>query len=111
MSARLPTSRRAYDATNVSDGNGTMVTPALLPKACERALKLAFSLTCSVDVYQLQYETVGARGESTTASGALMVPTGIGSRCQGPRPILLYAHGASTRSGPGRKTSVASASA
>jgi pimeloyl-ACP methyl ester carboxylesterase len=63
----------------------------------QELLKLAFSLTCSIDVYQLQYETVGARGESTTASGALMVPTGTGSRCQGPRPILLYAHGASTR--------------
>ena len=62
----------------------------------QELLKLAFSPTCSVDVYQLQYDTVGAQSESTTASGALMIPSGLDSRCQSPRPILLYAHGTST---------------
>ena len=56
-------------------------------------VELTFSPTCSVDVYQLQYETVGGKGEATTASGALMIPTGSNAECQGPRPILLYAHG------------------
>ncbi len=56
-------------------------------------IKLAFSPTCSVDTYHLEYDTVGARGEATTASAALMIPTGSHQRCQGPRPIVLYAHG------------------
>lgn len=59
-------------------------------------LKLAFSPPCSVDVYHMQYETVGGQGEATTASGALMVPGGVDPSCQGARPILLYAHGTST---------------
>lgn len=59
-------------------------------------LKLAFSPVCSVDVYHLQYETVGGKGEATTASGALMVPGGVDPSCTGTRPIVLYAHGTST---------------
>jgi hypothetical protein len=54
---------------------------------------LAYNPSCSVDVYQLQYYTVGGKGEMTTASGALMVPTGTAAACQGPRPIVEYAHG------------------
>jgi len=56
----------------------------------------AFLPVCSVDVYHLEYETVGGQGEATTASGALMVPRGIGSACIGSRPVVLYAHGTST---------------
>src|SRR5439155_142236 len=37
-----------------------------------------------------------ARGEATTASAALMIPSGSHPRCQGPRPIALYAHGKRT---------------
>lgn len=59
-------------------------------------LKLAFTPVCSVTVYHLQYETVGGQSEATTASGALMVPGGLGSSCTGARPIVLYAHGTST---------------
>jgi len=56
-------------------------------------IKRVFAPHCSVDVYQLQYGTVGARAEPTTGTGALMVPSGPNGRCQGPRPIVLYAHG------------------
>ena len=56
-------------------------------------LSLAYTPKCSLDVYQLTYETVGGKGEAATASGALMVPTGTDPSCQGPRPILVYAHG------------------
>lgn len=49
------------------------------------------TLPCGVDVYKIQYYTQGGAGETTTSSGALMVPTGTG--CTGPRPIVLYAHG------------------
>jgi hypothetical protein len=58
-------------------------------------LKLAFNPLCTVDVYHMQYETVGGQGEATTASGALMVPGGLDPSCQGARPVVLYAHGTS----------------
>jgi hypothetical protein len=51
---------------------------------------------CRVDVHQLQYHTVGPQGEDTIASGAMMVPAGTDSSCQGDRPVLLYAHGTSS---------------
>jgi hypothetical protein len=59
-------------------------------------VSLALSPTCVVDAYQLQYQTVGAKGESVTASGALMIPAGTDANCSGPRPIVMYAHGTST---------------
>jgi hypothetical protein len=51
---------------------------------------------CDVLMYHIEYETVGGAGEPTTASAALMVPTGLGKGCTGPRPIVMYAHGTST---------------
>ena len=56
-------------------------------------LSLAYTPKCSLDVYQLSYETVGGQNEPATASGALMVPTGSDPSCQGPLPIVVYAHG------------------
>ena len=51
---------------------------------------------CDFAMYKIEYATVGAEGEATTASGALMAPTGAGAECTGSRPIVLYAHGTST---------------
>jgi dipeptidyl aminopeptidase/acylaminoacyl peptidase len=59
-------------------------------------LKLAFTPLCTVNVYHMEYETVDGQGQATTASGAVMVPAGLDSSCQGARPVLLYAHGTST---------------
>ena len=59
-------------------------------------LKLTFAPFCSVDVYHMEYATVGGQGEPTTASGAIMVPGGVDPSCQGARPVVLYAHGTST---------------
>jgi hypothetical protein len=60
-------------------------------------LAVAGAPTCGVDFYYIEYNTVGGAGEKTTASGALMVPTGpAASGCSGPRPIILYAHGTQT---------------
>ena len=56
-------------------------------------LQLTFSPTCSITVYHMEYETVGGAGEATTASGALMVPSGSSSGCQGAHPVVEYAHG------------------
>ena len=59
-------------------------------------LTLSGTPLCDIAIYHLEYATVGAKNEATTASGALMVPTGVDERCRGDRPILLYAHGTST---------------
>ncbi|MBV9344251.1 MAG: prolyl oligopeptidase family serine peptidase [Gammaproteobacteria bacterium] len=56
-------------------------------------LQFALAPTCSVDTYHVEYMTVGARGEPATASAALMIPTGSDPVCQGPHPVVLYAHG------------------
>jgi pimeloyl-ACP methyl ester carboxylesterase len=56
-------------------------------------LELAGTPQCGFDVHYIDYATVGAQGESTTATGALMVPNGTAAPCGGARPIVLYAHG------------------
>ncbi len=61
--------------------------------AGQQLLAIAGPPTCGVDVHYIQYGTVGGKGERTSASGALMIPTGAAPQCSGPRPILLYAHG------------------
>ncbi|MGH8218428.1 MAG: alpha/beta hydrolase family protein [Steroidobacteraceae bacterium] len=62
----------------------------------QELLTLAYSPACTVNVYHIEYETVGGQGEPATATGALMVPSGSASACRGPRPIVLYAHGTTT---------------
>jgi poly(3-hydroxybutyrate) depolymerase len=61
-----------------------------------QVLTLAGNPPCDVRSYHLEYNTLGGAGEATTASGALMVPSGTDAACQGARPIVLYAHGTST---------------
>lgn len=56
-------------------------------------LRVAGAPTCSVDVYRYEYNTIGARGEPATASGALMVPRGDDARCSQPNPIVVGLHG------------------
>ena len=56
-------------------------------------LEVTGAPTCGVDFYYIRFWTVGAVGEVTESSGALMVPTGAAPACSGPRPIVLYAHG------------------
>jgi hypothetical protein len=59
-------------------------------------LTLSGAPVCDILMYDIQYQTVGGANEPTTASAALMVPTGLGANCTGARPIVLYAHGTST---------------
>jgi alpha/beta superfamily hydrolase len=56
-------------------------------------LELIVAPKCGIDVYQVRYNTVDPGGAATTASGAMMIPTGADPACQGPRPVVLYAHG------------------
>ncbi len=54
---------------------------------------------CDVKVEKVTYQTVGAAGERTMATAALMLPSGTTADCTGNRPILLYAHGTTTDKG------------
>jgi hypothetical protein len=66
---------------------------ALLTAKSASLLQLAGTPVCGVDVQYIKYGTVGGAGESTDASGVLMVPTGSNAKCTGARPIVVYAHG------------------
>jgi acetyl esterase/lipase len=73
------------------------LTPAAFQAAAPAPLfQVAGVPKCTVSFKYFQYGTVGAVGEQTTASGGIMVPSGADAACQGPRPVLLYAHGTST---------------
>ena len=48
---------------------------------------------CTVSVYYMRYNTVGGAGETTNASGAIMLPSGADAACSGARPVVLYSHG------------------
>ncbi|MCG3873827.1 hypothetical protein [Psychrobacter sp. Ps7] len=54
---------------------------------------------CGIKIEKVSYPTVGAAGERTNATAALMLPSGDSADCQGDRPILLYAHGTTTDKG------------
>ncbi|MGE6359653.1 alpha/beta hydrolase family protein [Psychrobacter glacincola] len=54
---------------------------------------------CDIKIEKVSYPTIGAAGERTNATAALMLPSGDSADCQGDRPILLYAHGTTTDKG------------
>lgn len=62
-------------------------------------LQVLGNAVCGVDVRRIEYVTIGGAGESTTATAAIMVPTGTAANCTGARPIVLYAHGTTTDRG------------
>ena len=64
--------------------------------ANQQLLSLSGAPACDILMYDIKYETVGGANEPTTASAALLVPTGLGANCTGARPIVLYAHGTTT---------------
>ena len=78
----------------------TVTAPSLLLQlniaTNQQLLSLSGTPVCDILIYNIQYATVGGANEATTASGALMVPTGLGANCTGARPIVLYAHGTTT---------------
>ena len=70
------------------------LTPAAFQQAAPASLfQVAGVPKCTVSFNYFQYGTVGGVGEKTKASGGIMVPSGANPDCQGPRPVLLYAHG------------------
>jgi hypothetical protein len=66
------------------------------PLTGAQLLEITGNPLCGVDAYYVKFWTVGAAGETTESSGALMVPTGAAPKCSGPRPIVEYAHGTQT---------------
>lgn len=84
-----PTKVGSYSANDVL----ARVAPSLNG---ELILNLAGSPTCGIDVYSFHYHTLGGANEATTASSALLTPTGADPACHGPRPLVVYAHGTST---------------
>jgi acetyl esterase/lipase len=75
----------------------TQLTPAAFQAAAPASLfQVAGVPKCTVTFNYFQYGTVGGKGEATTASAGLMVPSGADPACTGPRPVLLYAHGTTT---------------
>ena len=62
----------------------------------QQLLTLGGTPFCDVLSFRIRYATVGGANEYSTASGALMMPTGTDPRCRGARPLLLYAHGTTT---------------
>ena len=104
VSALLPSS-------SPSTGRGSLlVTPPALVKMLnagdlllelslannQQLLSLGGTPVCDIAIHKIQYRTVGGTNEATTASGALMIPTGLASQCRGARPMVLYAHGTSS---------------
>lgn len=73
----------AFTAEQINTGFGlnTTATPAA---------------KCDIKIEKINYPTLGAAGERTNATAALMLPSGDSADCQGDRPILLYAHGTTT---------------
>ncbi len=54
---------------------------------------LAGTPKCGIDLRSINYHTIGGQGEATNATAAIMVPSGTDPSCNGPLPIVLYAHG------------------
>ncbi|HEY7639365.1 MAG TPA: hypothetical protein VH814_06540 [Steroidobacteraceae bacterium] len=59
----------------------------------QQLLDLIVDPKCGIDIHHVEYNTVDPTGAATTASAAMFIPTGADPVCQGPRPIVLYAHG------------------
>ncbi|WP_374584543.1 alpha/beta hydrolase family protein [Pseudoduganella sp.] len=76
------------------------IAPAMLAEALDKAgdalAEVAGKPRCTITTYSLRYSTIGGGGEPTDASTALILPSGSDPLCQGPRPVLLYAHGTAT---------------
>ncbi|MES2160389.1 MAG: prolyl oligopeptidase family serine peptidase [Pseudomonadota bacterium] len=77
------------------DPAGLVQALGLLGRTGAQILSAAGQPKCSIDFHQFEYSTVGAGGETTTASGSLMVPNGADPACSGKRPVLMYGHGSS----------------
>jgi len=84
----------------IPQANGTAVPQldpvtfaAMLNAAQPGLTQVTGTPVCSISTYYIKYNTVGSKGEATTATGAIFVPSGTATQCSGPRPVVAYAHG------------------
>ena len=84
----------------IPQANGTAVPQldpvtfaAMLNAAQPGLTQITGTPVCSISTYYMKYNTVGSKGEPTTATGAIFVPSGSAAQCSGPRPVVAYAHG------------------
>ena len=61
--------------------------------AASGAQALTGAAVCDVKVVSLNYNTAGAKGEDSNASGVMLVPTGTATACTAATPLLAYARG------------------
>lgn len=85
-----PTTVQAISAFNQAqiDSAGFGLLATATPKA-----------KCDIKIEKVSYPTLGAAGERTNATAAVMLPSGNSADCKGNRPVLLYAHGTTTDKG------------
>ncbi|WP_230661674.1 alpha/beta hydrolase family protein [Psychrobacter sp. I-STPA10] len=81
-----PVVTQTFTATQLAEAIANAGLSQAVPKAP----------VCGVTVEYINHTTTGLKGEATNATGALMIPTGEDPKCQGARPISLYAHGTTT---------------
>ncbi|MRV73426.1 prolyl oligopeptidase family serine peptidase [Duganella sp. FT92W] len=70
--------------------------PSMLRSVLKRRdglLKITGEPRCTISIHSLRYQTVGGQGEPTDAGAVIMAPSGKDPACNGPRPVMLYAHG------------------
>lgn len=80
-------------ARTASMSSTEVLTVATADDDVRQILQFLAAPKCGIDVHKLYYNTVDPKGAATTATGAMMVPTGSDAACQGARPIVVYAHG------------------
>ena len=65
--------------------------------AASTIAELAGRAECGVSIYHVVYQTHDPSGAVASASEGVMIPTGNATICTGPRPVLLYSHGTTTK--------------
>ena len=95
---RLRSGQRFTDRHTVHFGNIALIdTPSTLATLTKAQLDasgligLSGPAKCDVKLVSLNYVTPGAKGESSNASGVLLLPTGAG--CTAAAPLVAYAKG------------------
>jgi Prolyl oligopeptidase family len=91
-----PAAQPTVTAVDLAADLTSASTSSVGASALAGILTLTGTPKCDVKIYHVEYNTVGGQGEATTASGALMVPSGGDSSCSGALPIVEYAHGTNT---------------
>lgn len=91
--AALLTACGGSDPVNGSliDAPATLATLTKAQLDASGLIALSGPAKCDVKLVSLNYVTPGAKGESSNASGVLLIPTGSG--CTTPAPLVAYAKG------------------